>query len=146
MPPLSHLTSCIPTKPNSLAAVVSESSLYSLLTFQVPNLMPLLHCLFCTKVSVPVQGTCLCFVTMPVFYGEELSVPRPIPKLEDHPLYAVRDCLFNIFAATLHIVGRSSICDQRTRHGVVKATQLSVLRKTTGIIIDISTGYETASL
>jgi hypothetical protein len=29
--------------------------------------------------------------------------PRPTPKLEDHPLSAVRDCLFNIFAATLHI-------------------------------------------
>ena len=37
------------------------------------------------------------------FYGEELLAPRPTPKLEDHPLSAVRDCLFNIFAATLHI-------------------------------------------
>ena len=36
------------------------------------------------------------------FYGEELLAPRPTPKLEDHPLSAVRDCLFNIFAATLH--------------------------------------------
>jgi hypothetical protein len=27
----------------------------------------------------------------------------PNPKLEDHPLSDVRDCLFNIFAATLHI-------------------------------------------
>jgi len=34
-------------------------------------------------------------------YGEGLSAPRPTPKLEDHPLSAVRDCLFNIFAATL---------------------------------------------
>jgi hypothetical protein len=37
------------------------------------------------------------------FYGEELLAPRPTPKLEDHPLSAVRDCLLNIFAATLHI-------------------------------------------
>jgi len=37
------------------------------------------------------------------FYGEELSAPRPNPKLEDHPLSAIRDCLFIIFAATLHI-------------------------------------------
>ena len=37
------------------------------------------------------------------FYGEQLLAPRPTPKLEDHPLSAVRDCLFNIFAATLHI-------------------------------------------
>jgi hypothetical protein len=31
-----------------------------------------------------------------------LLAPRPTPKLEDHPLPAVRDCLFNVFAATLH--------------------------------------------
>jgi hypothetical protein len=42
------------------------------------------------------------------FYDEELSTSRPNPKLEDHPLSAVRDCLFNIFAAALHIGGRSS--------------------------------------
>jgi len=29
------------------------------------------------------------------------SAPRPTPKLEDYPLSAVRDCLSNIFAATL---------------------------------------------
>jgi hypothetical protein len=29
-----------------------------------------------------------------------LLAPRPTPKLEDHPLSAVRDCLFIIFAAT----------------------------------------------
>jgi len=43
------------------------------------------------------------------FYGEELLAPRPISKLKDHPLSAVLDYLFNIFAATLHIAGRSSI-------------------------------------
>jgi hypothetical protein len=37
-----------------------------------------------------------------IFYGEELLAPRPTPKLEDYPLSAVRDCLFNIFPATLH--------------------------------------------
>jgi hypothetical protein len=36
-----------------------------------------------------------------IFYGEELS-PRPAPKLEGHPLSGVRDCLFTVFAATLH--------------------------------------------
>jgi hypothetical protein len=40
---------------------------------------------------------------MVIFYGEELLVPCPIPKLEGHPLSAVRDCLFNVFTATLHI-------------------------------------------
>jgi hypothetical protein len=32
-----------------------------------------------------------------VFHGEELLAPRPTPKLEDHSLSAVRDCLFNLF-------------------------------------------------
>jgi hypothetical protein len=36
------------------------------------------------------------------FYGEELLAPWPTPKLEAHPLLAVRNCLFNIFAAALH--------------------------------------------
>jgi len=43
------------------------------------------------------------------FYGEELLAPRQIFKLENNPLSAVRVCLFKIFAATLHIGGRSSI-------------------------------------
>jgi len=60
------------------------------------------------------------------FYVEELLAPRPIPKPEDHPLSAVRDCLFNIFAAALHIGGRSSIRNLRTRHAVVTGTHLSL--------------------
>jgi hypothetical protein len=36
-----------------------------------------------------------------IFYGEELF--SPTPKLKDHPLSVVHDCLFNIFEATLHI-------------------------------------------
>ena len=59
------------------------------------------------------------------FYGEELLAPRPTPKLEDYPLSTVHDCLFNIFAASLHIVGRSSIRNLRTRNAVVTATLLS---------------------
>ena len=54
-------------------------------------------------------------------YGEELLAPRPTPKLEDHAVSTVRDCLFNISAATLHIGGRSSIRNLRTRHAVVKS-------------------------
>jgi len=38
------------------------------------------------------------------FNGEELSTPRPTFKLEDHASSAVRDCLFHIFAATLHFL------------------------------------------
>jgi hypothetical protein len=32
------------------------------------------------------------------FDGEDLLAPRPTSKLEGHPMSAVRDCLFNIFA------------------------------------------------
>jgi len=50
------------------------------------------------------------------FYGKELLAPRPTSNLEDHPLSAVRDYLFNIFATTPHIGGRSHIRNLRTRH------------------------------
>ena len=59
------------------------------------------------------------------FYGKELLAPHPIPKLEDYTLSAVRGCLFNTFAATLQIGGRSSIRNLRTRHAVVTGTHLS---------------------
>jgi len=51
----------------------------------------------------------------------------PIPKLEDYPSSAVRDCLFNLFAATLLIGGRSSIRNLRTRHALVTRTHCLVL-------------------
>jgi hypothetical protein len=70
---------------------------------QVPNLKSLFLCLSCTKESVQVRNYVICFVTWFFFYVEELLTLRPTPKLEDHRLSAVRDCLFNVFAATLHI-------------------------------------------
>ena len=60
-----------------------------------------------------------------VFHEEVLLASRPTPKLEDHPSSAVRDCLFNLFAATLHIGDRSSIRNLRTRHAVVTGTHLT---------------------
>jgi hypothetical protein len=56
-----------------------------------------------TDGSVRFRGFLWYFVTSFIFYGEELLAPRPTPELEDHSLSAVRDCLFKIFAATLHI-------------------------------------------
>ena len=58
------------------------------------------------------------------FHGEMLP-PRPTPKLEDHPLSSVCDCLFSIFAVTLHIGDRSSICNLRMHHAMVARTHLS---------------------
>jgi len=59
--PLSHLTSCTPTKSNlylvhSLAASVRELDLYMLLTSRVPNVMTLFHCVDRTEGSVQVRG------------------------------------------------------------------------------------------
>jgi len=56
------------------------------------------------------------------YYGENLLALSPTPKLENHPLSAVCDCLFNIFAATLHIGCRSFIRNLRTRHAVMTGT------------------------
>jgi hypothetical protein len=53
-----------------------------------------------------------------------LLAPRPTPKLEDHPSLAVRGCLINLFTATLHIGGRSSIRNLRTRHAMVTGTHI----------------------
>jgi hypothetical protein len=85
--------------------------------------------------SIPPHPTCWSVVwfapnyqfrNMIHFYGEDLLAPRPTPKLEDHPLSAVRDCLFHIFKATLHIEGRSSIRNLRTSHAVVTGTHSSL--------------------
>ena len=56
-----------------------------------------------TEGSVKFRGLFECVVTLPISYGEEFLTPRPTPTLKDHPLSAVRDCLFNILAASLHI-------------------------------------------
>jgi len=50
-----------------------------------------------------------------VFYVEELLAPRPSPRLEDHSLSPVRDLLFYIFSATLHIWRPSAIPANRGR-------------------------------
>jgi hypothetical protein len=87
-----------------------------LLMFGVRNLVPFLHCLGCT--TGPVEDRCLvkCCITW-LFFNP--------PRLEDHPFLGVRDCLFNIFAAILHI-WRPFFHPQplRTRHDVVTRTHL----------------------
>jgi len=46
---------------------------------------------------------CVTFRSKLVLYGKELLGIRPITKLEDQPLSIVRDCLFNIFAASVQM-------------------------------------------
>jgi hypothetical protein len=48
-------------------------------------------------------GTCATLFNMLDLYSKVLLAPCPIPKLEDYLLLAVSDCLFNIYAAVLHI-------------------------------------------
>jgi hypothetical protein len=61
---------------------------------------------------------------MVFFHREELLAPHPTPMLEDHTYSAVRGCLLNLFTATIHIGGRSSIRNLRTRHAVVTETHI----------------------
>ena len=80
----------------------------------------------CTKCYAIQSGgvcdpACEWFLTW-MFYREGFLAPHSTPKLEDHPLSVVRDFLFNLFAATLLIGGRSSIRNLRTRHAVVTGT------------------------
>ena len=95
---LSHLSSCTPTKSNlylanSLATAVSDPNLYRFLTFHVPNLISLFHCL-CRKYQriSPGPRQMNQFRNKTSFYCEDLLAFRRNSKLEDHPLYAVRDC------------------------------------------------------
>jgi hypothetical protein len=95
-------------------------------SWRSPNLMSLFHCLGHTKKSIS-PGPRHLFMSRNYasFYVEELLGHRPNPKLEDHPLSAFRDWLFNTFAAALHIGGRSPIRNLRTRHAEVTGTHLS---------------------
>jgi len=131
VPPLTHLTSCIPTKsnlnlPNSLAAAVKEPDLYRHLTLQsTKSHVPLTLLRSYRSIS---QGPRLFLQIIRntiLFYGEELLATCPTSKLGDHSLSAVRNYLFNIFAATLHIGSRSSIINLKTRHAIVTGNQIS---------------------
>jgi hypothetical protein len=77
-----------------------------------------------TKGSVRFRGICVWFVTYLSFYGEESLAPRPTSKLQDHPLSAVRDYLFDYSQLPSIIASRFSICNLTTRHATVTVTHL----------------------
>ena len=79
-----------------------------------------------TSGSIQVWDSSLYFITWR-FYGEEFSAPHQTTKLEYYPLLADSNCVFNIFTATLHIGGRSSIRNPRMCHAEVTGTDLSWL-------------------
>ena len=76
-----------------------------------------------------------------MFFEEELLALRPTPKLEDQPLLAIRECLFNIFAVTVHTGGRSSTRNLKTRHAAVMGTQL--LRRILHTIMETMAQFNT---
>jgi len=88
-------------------------------SFSASQEIPRWHCME-AEVSLPHAFTSACHLSLSwalkyraklevlwnvskhrTFYGKELPTFRLTPKLEDHPFLAVRDCSFNIFAATL---------------------------------------------
>jgi len=128
VPPLSHLTPCISTNPNlylanSLTNFVRDPGLHRL-TNCTKSHVPFLLLKSYQRIS-PGPRHVYPFRNKVSFDGEELSAPPPNPKMEDHLLSAVRNCLFNIFTSTPYIGGRSSFRYLRTRHAVVTETQLS---------------------
>jgi hypothetical protein len=122
-------TSYTPTKSNlyfdiSFATVMIEPAPYRLLTFHVPNLMSIFLSL--GRLS---KESFVTFCNKLMFYGEDLLAPRPTSKLGDQPLSAVRDCLFNIFAAALPYL--EAISSLTTRHAVMTRVALNkVLQRT----------------
>jgi hypothetical protein len=117
VPTYSHLSSCTPTKcnvylANSLATAASDPNLYRFLTFPVPKLLSLFHCL-CRKYQriSPGPRQMNPFRNKTRFYCEDLLAFRPTPKLEEHPLCAVRDCfaIYSQLTSILEAVSPSTI-------------------------------------
>jgi hypothetical protein len=124
VPPLSHLTSCTPTKANLyfdiyFVTVMSEPALYRLLTFHIPNFISIfLSLCHLSKESVQVRGPLWHFVTN-CFLRWGVVSPRLTSTVDDHPLSAVRHCLFNIWGYPPYLEAVSSIRNLRTHHAMV---------------------------
>jgi hypothetical protein len=80
----------------------------------------------CSQEPSTGRRPCITFRNKLFFNGEELLAPRPTPRLEDHTLSAVRDCLFNIFAATLHSLRPFSHSETSSRHAMVTGTHVGM--------------------
>jgi hypothetical protein len=110
VPPPSHLTSCTPTKSNIFCDFFRHcpERTCPIHTSNIPSTKSHIHFLSLMSFKQRIRpGWRLLehFRKKLIFFcGEELLAPRLTPKLEDHSLLAVRDCLFNIrvFAATRH--------------------------------------------
>jgi hypothetical protein len=78
---------------------------------------PKIH--YCVHKGPLILKPCITFCNKLVFYGEKLLVPHPIPKLKDHLLLAVCNCIFDIFVVTSSIATVWNIFDLiNTPHNV----------------------------
>ena len=93
-----------------------DPALYLLLTFHVPFSSHQI-------ISQSLRLTVWVFLNTIRFYSEFLP-SNPNHNLEDHHFWLSGHCLFDIFAATLYIGGRSSIRNLRTRHDVVTSQSI----------------------
>jgi len=91
--PLSHLTSCTPTKSNlyfvdSLETAVNDPDQYKLLTFHVlVNVMYIFHCLVCTNGSAQDRGKIISFVKWPVFTVRSFQHLAQLPSWRTVPCW-----------------------------------------------------------
>jgi len=98
--------------------------IYRLLTFHVPNLMSLLHCLGRAKGSVQVRGKGIRFVQCQLLRWGVVSTSLN-PQSEGPLLVGCPRLFIQYIRSTLHTGVRSSIRNQRTRHAVVTGANLS---------------------
>jgi hypothetical protein len=129
--PPSHLASFTPTKSNlylasSLEAVIREPALYKLLTFNVPNLISIFHCMgHLSKESVQVQGSCKLFITN-LFFTVKGCLPHAQPPSWRTTPCRLSAAAYSIYSQLPSIAGVcSSICCPRSRHAVVTGTHLT---------------------
>jgi hypothetical protein len=94
---LSWASSIQSVPPHSTSWIsISEPSLYRLLTFHYQISGVFFVAWVVPKYQSTSEAYSLSVSQQDTFYCEELLAPRPIPKLEDQPLSAVRDRLLNL--------------------------------------------------
>jgi hypothetical protein len=79
----------------------------------------------------PLPSSCVTFRNMLCFYGEELLAPSPIPKLEDHPLFAVRDSYPTVQPKDLKLISVSRLLITKLKDHPVSVVRDSYPNSTT---------------
>jgi hypothetical protein len=101
-----------------LDADTSKTAQFKLVIFYIPSLVSLFRRL--GRLSKKIHPGPNLFRTLHntlIFYIEVLLAPSPIPKLEDHHLSFVRDCIFSTFPASLHPQpGDTPCCGDKGTH------------------------------